>query len=159
NLARSRPWPRGISLLGPERTLVRSEEDGRRSAYERWAEGVRTGAVVVSNGPLLDLTINGRKPGTILDWDGDSTQVKAVAEAGFPRPIEVLELIVNGRVVSTLAGDGERRSLTLSAEIPLRRSAWIAARTRGRRPEGEPERWAHTNPVYVLRARMPVHVP
>src|SRR5262249_28185579 len=70
NLSRFKPWPRAISLLGPERTLVRSEEDGKRSAYECWAEGVRTGAVVVSNGPLLDLTINGRRPGEVLDWVG-----------------------------------------------------------------------------------------
>jgi hypothetical protein len=159
NLASSKPWPRAISLLGPERTLVRSEEDGKRSAYERWAEGVRSGAVVVSNGPLLELSINGRRPGEILDWEQESSRVQAVAEAGFSRPLEVLELIVNGRVVASQVGDGERRGLSLTTAIPLNGSAWIAARVRGRRHPGEPERWAHTNPVYVLRARIPAHVP
>ena len=159
NLTRWKPWPRSIPLLGPERTLVRVEAEGNTSAYERWAEGVRNGAVVVSNGPLLDLTIDGRGPGQVLDWDGESTAIRTIAEAAFSRPIEVLELVVNGRVVSTLTGENERRSLVLRAEVPLRGSAWIAARARGRRLEGEPERWAHTNPVYVLRARAPVHVP
>src|SRR5207247_10018 len=101
NLARSKPWPRSIPLLGPERTLVRGDADAKTSAYDRWAEGVRKGAVVVSNGPLLDLTIDDRGPGQVLDWDGESTEVRAIAEAVFSRPIEALELIVNGRVVSS----------------------------------------------------------
>src|SRR4029453_5079795 len=41
NLSRFKPWPRAISLLGPERTLVKGDGDRNRSAYERWAEGVR----------------------------------------------------------------------------------------------------------------------
>ena len=161
NLPRSKPWPRAIPLLGPERTLVKVDADVNptASAYERWAEGVRKGAVVISNGPLLDLTINGRGPGAILDWDGKSTEVKAVADAWFSRPLERLELLVNGRVVASQVGDGQRRHLTLSAAIPLSDSAWIAARVRGQGREGEPERWAHTNPVYALRARMPVALP
>jgi hypothetical protein len=49
--------------------------------------------------------------------------------------------------------------MTMTAAVPLHESAWIAARVRGRKEEGEPERWAHTNPIYVLRDRRPVHVP
>jgi hypothetical protein len=159
NLPRFKPWPRAIPLLGPERTLVRGQPDDQRSTYERWSEGVRKGAVIVSNGPLLDLAIDGKGPGEVVDWDGASTEVRAVVEAAFSRPIEALELVVNGRVVATQTGDSERHVLSLTAAIPLRASAWVAARARGRRHEGEPERWAHTNPVYVLRARTPVYVP
>src|SRR5262249_20259270 len=63
NMSRSKPWTRAIPLLGPERTLVKGSVNGEGSAYERWAEGVRAGAVVVSNGPLLDLSVNGQAPG------------------------------------------------------------------------------------------------
>src|SRR4051812_10602693 len=76
NLPRARPWPRAIPLLGPERTLVKVDADREGSAYERWAEGVRSGAAVVSNGPLLELTINGRGPGGVVNWDGKSTELK-----------------------------------------------------------------------------------
>src|SRR5262249_11719958 len=62
NLARFKPWPRAVPLLGPERTLVKTNDatDGApgRSAYDVWVEGVRRGAVVVSNGPLLDLVVD-----------------------------------------------------------------------------------------------------
>ena len=159
NLPRARPWPRAIPLLGPERTLVKVDADRDGSAYERWAEGVRGGAAVVSNGPLLDLTINGRGPGAVVNWVDNSTEVKAVAEAWFSRPLERLELIVNGRVVTSQVGDGKGRHLTLTAAIPLNASSWIAARVRGQGREGEPERWAHTNPVYALRDRTPPYLP
>ena len=155
NLPRARPWPRAIPLLGPERTLVKVDADRDGSAYERWAEGVRGGAAVVSNGPLLDLTINGRGPGAVVNWVENSTEVKAVAEAWFSRPLERLELIVNGRVLTSQVGDGKSRHLTLTAAIPLNASSWIAARVRGQGREGEPERWAHTNPVYALRTALP----
>ena len=159
NLPRFKPWPRAIPLLGPERTLVRADVVRDESAYERWAEGVRNGAVVVSNGPLLDLTVNGQRPGAVLNSEGKPTKFKAIAEVWFSRPLEALDLIVNGRTIASQPGDGERRHLTLTAEVPLDDSAWIAARARGQRKDGEPERWAHTNPVYALRDRMPVHVP
>jgi hypothetical protein len=159
NLPRAKPWSRTIPLLGPERTLVKGEADANTSAYERWAEGVRKGAVVVSNGPLLDIAVNGRGPGAILDWNGKSTELRAVAEASFCRPLERLEFVANGRVVASQNGDGRSRLLTLTVPIPIKESAWIAARVRGQDREGEPERWAHTNPVYALRARMPVHLP
>lgn len=159
NLTRYKPWPRAIPLLGPERTLVKTDAESDRSAYERWAEGVRRGAAVVSNGPLLDLTVNGRGPGDVIDWDGRSIEVKAVAEAWFSRPIERLELIVNGRVVASQAGDGKGHHLMISQTVPLNASAWVAARVRGQARQGEPERSAHTNPVYALQARKPPHVP
>ena len=58
--------------------------------------------------------------------------VESFSEVTF----EVLELIVNGRVVSSRSGDGGGRSLTLTAGIPLRGSAWIIARARGRKQAG-----------------------
>jgi hypothetical protein len=159
NLSQFRPWPRAIPLLGPERTLIRGDVVADESAFDRWAKGVRSGAVVVSNGPLLDLTVSGQRPGAVLDWDGKSTTIKAVAEVWFSRPLESLELIVNGRTIASQPGDGLERRLTLAAEIPIDRSSWTAARARGQRREGEPQRLAHTNPVYALRDRIPVLVP
>jgi hypothetical protein len=162
NLGRFRPWPRAIPLLGPERTLVKVE-DGQepqpgRSAYDFWAEGVRRGAAVVSNGPLLDLTIEGRGPGAVVAWRGDSKRVRGEARAVFHRPLEALEIVVNGEVRESSAGDGHQRELRLPFEVPITGSVWVAARVRGRRVGNEPTIQAHTNPVYVLRDRRPVHV-
>ena len=78
----------------------------------------------------------------------------------FHRPLELLEIVVNGKVAATLAGDGRQKELHLPFEIPLNESAWVAARVPGtaRGQRNEPEIQAHANPVYALRDRRPVHV-
>jgi hypothetical protein len=162
NLGRSKPWPRAIPLLGPERTLVKlkGEAGPGRSPYERWVEGVKNGAVVVSNGPLLDLSVDGQGPGAVLAWQGESKSIRGEARASFHRPLELLEIVVNGRVAAALAGDGRQKELHLPFEVPVNESVWVAAWVRGQRlaSANEPEIQAHANPVYVLRDRRPVQV-
>jgi hypothetical protein len=148
--------------MGPERTLVKvggeREPESGRSTYDLWVEGVRRGDVVVSNGPLLDLAVEGQAPGAVVAWRGDSKRIRGEARAVFHRPLEILEVVVNGQVRATQAADGRQRELRLPFEAAVTESAWVAARVRGRRVEGEPSIQAHTNPVYVLRDRRPVHI-
>lgn len=158
-LPRMKPYPRSIPLLGPERTLAKVEGAAEGSAYELWAEAVRQGRVSVSNGPILEFSVDGKEPGSTLDWKEGSTVVQVKTEAWFSRPIEILEVIVNGKVVASERGDGKARHLELSAKLPLAESSWIAARVRGLKTEGEPDRQAHANPVYVLKDRAPVYLP
>jgi hypothetical protein len=164
NLGRFKPWPRAIPLLGPERTLVKvkDRDTGRpgpvRSVYDRWAEGVRRGEAIVTNGPLLDLAVEGEAPGAVVAWQGPSRRVRGEARAGFHRPLDVLEIVVNGQVAATAHGDGQTTELRLAFDIPIAESAWVAARVQARRLAEAPPIQAHTNPVYVLRDRRPVHV-
>jgi hypothetical protein len=147
-----KPWPRTLPLLGPERTLVKARAG--ESAYESWAAGVRAGQAVVSNGPLLELSVNGAAPGATLDSDVAEGEARAV----FHRPISNVEVVVNGQVVAARAGDGKATEVALSFRIPVRESVWVAARAQSPQREGEPEIRAHTNPVYILRSGRPVHV-
>jgi hypothetical protein len=139
-----KPWPHWIPLLGPERTLVKAKTAG--SPYEAWAAGVRAGNVVVSNGPLVEIA-------------ADERLRTGRASARFYRPLEKLEIVVNGRVAAAVAGDGRRTSLDLAFEVPPGPSCWVAARVTARREPGEPEIQAHTNPVYLLEDGKPVQVP
>jgi hypothetical protein len=147
-----KPWPRTLPLLGPERTLVKARAG--ESSYESWAAGVRAGQVVVSNGPLLELTVNGAAPGATLDGDVAEGEARAL----FHRPISNLEIVANGQVVAAHAGDGKATEVALPFRIPVRESLWVAARAQSSQREGEPEIRAHTNPVYVLRGGRPVRV-
>lgn len=151
-----RPWPRALPLLGPERTLVKAEPG--RSAYESWAAGVRKGHVVVSNGPLLEFTSNGVGPGAVVSWDAAATSAEGEVTASFYRPIERVDIVLNGRVVATESGDGQKTELSVRFRIPVTGSSWVAARATARRVEHEPEIWAHSNPVYLLRGNRPVRV-
>jgi hypothetical protein len=121
-------------------------------------EGVKKGANVVTNGPLLDLLVEGQGPGALVDWQGESRTIRGETQAVFHRPLETLDVVVNGKLAATLAGDGRRKELRLPFEIPVNESVWVAARVRGQRVDNEPTIQAHTNPVYVLRERRPVHV-
>jgi hypothetical protein len=147
---RSREWPRAIPLLGPERALVKAKPGA--SAYEAWATGVRAGRVVVSNGPLLDFTVNGKDSGATVNWTGDSITVEASARARSHRPIVKTEILINGRVVASSP------SGAASFSAAVKESSWIAARVQARHEQGEPEIWAHANPIYLLRDNRPVRV-
>jgi hypothetical protein len=122
------------------------------SLYEAWAAGVRAGQVVVSNGPLLDLTVNGSGPGALLNATGT---LQGEAVASFHRPLERLEIIVNGKVEASRDVAGQREA-RLPFRIPRQDSSWVAARVTSPGLQGEPVIQAHTNPVYVLRDGQPV---
>ena len=151
-LSNRKPWPRSIPLLGPERTMVKAAPG--QSAYESWAAGVRAGRAFVTNGPLVELTVNGQEPGAVLD----APKVEGRARVVFHRPIEKLEIIANGQVVATREGDGAATELTLPFAVDTPDSTWIAARASSPKIENEPDIRAHTNPVYVLRGGRPVRV-
>jgi len=138
-----KPWPRWLPLLGPERTLVKARAAG--SPYDAWAAGVRSGNVVVSNGPLLEMQV-------------DKATGAATASASFFRPLVNLEIVSNGVVIAAIAGDGKRTRLTVSTQLKCDQSCWVAARTVARKDDGEPDIQAHTNPVYLPVGGRPVMV-
>ena len=156
NIGRFDSWPLAFPLLGPERALVKAAPG--ESAYEAWAAGVRKGAVVISNGPLLDFAVQGRAPGEVIRWDGDAIEATGVATGKFHRPIERLEIVANGRVVASREGGDGETELSLPFQVSLPESAWVAARAQARHNEGEPEIWAHANPVYLLQDGSPVYI-
>jgi hypothetical protein len=155
NIGRWETWPRIFPLLGPERALVQAEPG--ESAYDAWAAGIRRGAAVVTNGPLLEFSIDDKTSGAVVDWQGASKTVRGTATVVFHRPIEKLEIIVNGEVVASQPGDTQRTELTLPFETTIQESAWISARAKASSREKEPEIWAHANPVYLLKDGQPVY--
>jgi hypothetical protein len=138
-LGRAIPWPKYMPVLGPERTLVKGRAGD--SAWTVWAAGVKKGEVVVSNGPLAEVRVEGGR-------------VKAVGS--FFRPLERLAIVRNGKVIAEVRGDGKRERLEVEAAVETGESAWFAAHSVGQKAAGEPEMQAHTNPVFVLREGKPV---
>jgi hypothetical protein len=138
-LGRRGPWPRWMPLLGPERALVKRRAG--ESSYDAWARGIRSGEVIVSNGPLVELELR-----------GDT----AAARARFWRPLETLDIVRNGEVIASIKGDGQRTALTAEARIDCPASCWIAARTSAQHEKDEPELRAHTGPQYLLKDSKPV---
>ncbi len=93
---------------------------------DSWIEAVRQGRTFVTTGPMLELAVNGRPPGTVLAaGTGDRITVKARAWGELPgrQPVR-LKLVSFGQVLKEVSGPG---ALELSAEIHVERSCWVTA--------------------------------
>lgn len=116
---------------------------------DRWFDAVRRGNTFVSNGLMLDFTVNGARPGDEVDVKDDHPlRVKACAWGDPRRDLPAkLEIIVHGVPVRTITPDlAGQKSLQADFTIPPGNGFWIAALAEGR--DGTR---AHTTPVYVVR--------
>jgi hypothetical protein len=143
----------GPSLPGVERYYVKLPGEFDADA---WYAAFRSGRVFVTNGPLLDFSVNDAEMGQeIRVRSGERLEVTAVAQLNPDiDALGRLEVIVQGDVVTTERGGGDR--VELRTALTADRSMWIAVRALGRRePDSEgPVRHlsaiAHSAPIYVI---------
>ncbi len=117
--------------------------------FDSWRASFHAGHTFVSNGPIIDLTVNGRIPGDELDVTKGSTLSITARAFGHAEqvPLEKLEIVAHGRVLKSVTADEPGQSteqLFVQMELPVEHGVWIAARA-----QAEPEQAAHTTPVYV----------
>ncbi|MCB1232920.1 MAG: CehA/McbA family metallohydrolase, partial [Verrucomicrobiae bacterium] len=144
--------------LGFGRVYVRMPD--RTFDFDEWLDGLKAGRSFVTTGPMLFLTVNEAHPGSQIAWDPDSDAAQGSEDEGdgvpvivrveCERPIEKLELVVNGDIVPLEIGGpiGARAAHSAMARtrVKVERSSWIAARVFTKTDEGRP-RFAHTAPV------------
>jgi hypothetical protein len=144
----------GPSLPGVERYYVKLPGSFDADA---WYAAFRAGRVFVTNGPMLDFTINGADMGQEVRVSrGARLDVAAVAQLNPDiDKLGRLELIVHGDVVATERSAGGDR-LEMRQSITAERSMWVAARALGARevePMGQVNTLgaiAHSAPIYVI---------
>ena len=119
---------------------------------DAWFEAVRRGRTFVTNGPMIEFSVEDALPGdeVKLPWHdrGRQLRVKARAwgNAGRMLPTE-LEIIRHGEVIRKATPDSDSQSeLALDFEVDAEFGFWIAARATG--SDGSQ---AHTTPVYVVQ--------
>jgi len=138
----------GPTLPGVERTYVKLDAPFSADA---WYAGFRRGHAYVTNGPLIELTINGRQMGDELHVTRGA-QLDVVADARLNPDVDKLdrlELIVLGDVsVRESAGGSDRIHVqkTLTAD----HSMWVALRAYGQHQEPQFTTVAHSAPIYVI---------
>ena len=89
-------------------------------------DAVREGRSFVTNGPMLDFTVEGVGPGGTVQG---GTRLAFAIDASSSAPVEQIEVLVNGRVVwSGGRLEGSRRYMG-TVDVPA--GGWIAARARG----------------------------
>ena len=117
----------------------------RRGVHLRLvARGLRAGRTF-SNGPLLELTVNGQRPGALLNASG---RLQVAASAVSRLSFDTLQIIKDGEVVAEQASI-QGQEARLEREIPVECGGWIAARVLSRtRTHANYPVFAHTSPVY-----------
>ncbi len=142
-------------LLGGDRVYVHVPG---KFTYEKWIENYKSGKSFATNGPMLELTVDGRRPGEELQLKSPA-RVSIRAEATALWPLDQLEIVANGRVVASQKATGDRHRIVYSGNVSLERSSWIAARVTGpdhRMLVNDRYAFAHTSPVYCLVANQPI---
>ena len=116
-----------------------------------WYDAFEGGRTFVTNGPLLELTVNGEGMGREVRVPRGTKLTVAAAAKLNPDvdALDRLELVVYGDVVDS-ASAGGRDTVALTKEIVADRSMWIAARAYGARQDARNTTIAHSAPVYVV---------
>jgi hypothetical protein len=147
--------------IGAVRTYVRCGE----LELPAIAAAYRAGHTFASNGPLIDLKVDGAGPGDEITLGENKQSVRMDVEAVSIGQLERVEVIINGQTARTLAATEPHR-IAGTFSWPVAESLWIAAKATG--PEdphlaAELEgreigagQFAHTSPVYVLVQGRPI---
>jgi hypothetical protein len=113
--------------------------------YDSWLAGLRAGRTFVSNGPLIELSVNRQGPGAVLDVTGP---LQVAASAVSRLPFDKLQIVQDGEIVAEQTAV-EGRQARLEREIPVEHSGWVAARVLSRATtHAAYPVFAHTGPVY-----------
>ena len=138
--------------LGSLRTYAKLNPN-RPFTYENWAKAVRAGCTISTNGPLMDMCVDGRHIGDTIKMPsgGGTVEVQALAESAWK--VGDIEILLNGKVVARESARRGAQKLTISTKVAVPGSGWIAARSSG--VGGTPAQYmaAHTSPVYVQCAK------
>ena len=118
-------------------------------SYESWLEALVQGRTFITNGPILELTVNGKDIGdTVLTEPHATVSVQVKWNSHYP--INELEVISSGNVQLKRTFEDGSHSGSLESAVTVAGDGWIAARVGSdTRDSFDQTIWAHTSPVYV----------
>lgn len=120
---------------------------GSQFSVDAWYKQLRASRTFVTNGPMLELEVNGHPMGSMIEArHGDA--MKIVASASLNPDLETLdrlELVVHGKVVAVANKVSAVNSISMEYLLFADKGVWIAARA-----YGIDQAAAHTAPVYLV---------
>ena len=147
------------SLRGPvgmNRVFVKS---GGPLDHRRWLAALKRGRSFATNGPLLGFQLGGKDVGDELKLPaGGRTLTARISLRSFV-PIDQLEIIGNGKVVSQVPLTGDRTTISTTVSLPVSTSGWYLLRARGKGsayPVLDVYPYATTSPIYVIVGEQPI---
>ena len=79
---------------------------GKNFGVDEWLRGLKAGRSLVTTGPILFATVNGKLPGETFSLkrppgDGIAVDIESISE----KPIAQIEILVNGELVESVVPD------------------------------------------------------
>ncbi|MER8440096.1 hypothetical protein NKH36_31285 [Mesorhizobium sp. M1312] len=141
------------ALLGGVRTYAKLADND--FTFKNWMDCVRGGDTFISVGPLVNSTVEGRRPGSkvslpstggtiTVHWEIESVSVRTLA----------VEVVCNGLVWESVSYD--QLSATGHYSFHVAESCWVALRVRGSVAGRQSDIAAHTSSVFVDVGERPI---
>jgi hypothetical protein len=116
---------------------------------DRWFDAVRRGHTFVTDGPMMEFTVDERLPGDQIDVKSDKplrVKARVWGDPGASLPSR-LDIVRNGETIKSIEPtDPTQTELKLEFDVDPANGFWIAARA-----EGADGTRAHTTPIYVVK--------
>jgi TolB protein len=147
------------SLRGPvgmNRVFVRS---GRPLEHRRWLSALKAGRSFATNGPLLQFSLAGKSLGDEVRLASGGGELVARIRLHSFVPVDHLEVVSNGQVLTEVPLAGDRTRAVTSVRIPIRESGWYLLRARGNKavyPVLDVYPYATTSAIYVVVGGRPI---
>jgi hypothetical protein len=130
-------------------------------SYQDWFRALKAGRSFATNGPMLFLTVNSRKPGdTIQIPAGGGSPAKPLsvhAEVSSANELDRLEIVWKGKVVNTISAPPQSHGLKADFDMLPDDTGWLVARAFEKPTQSIC--FAHTSPVYINMGRSSGIVP
>jgi len=137
-----------IDVPGAVRNYVHLE---KRFTPQAWLDGLKAGRTFVTNGPILEFTVNGRSMGSELHMKSGEALViggKARINPDIDR-LDRLELIEQGDIVKAVSSPTGSQDLSFRYEIPATHGTWFVLRAHGKQEKKHGNVVAMSAPIYV----------
>ena len=133
-----------LGVPGAERNYVYL---GDSFAVDDWYEQLAASRTFVTNGPLLELEVNGQPMGSTIELNPGADIVISATAASSPggERLDRLELVAQGDVVATASEVSPDNTLALEYSMTADSGMWLALRA-----FGQEQSKAHSAPVYVV---------
>jgi len=119
---------------------------------EAWLVNLRKGRTFATNGPLVELRLNGKMIGDVVSLPVGKQEVTFAAALRSIVPVEHLEIVCNGAVAKEITLTGDRTIADAKGTITLDKSGWCVLRAwnqNGTHPVLDLYPYATTSPIYI----------
>ncbi|HYM12516.1 MAG TPA: CehA/McbA family metallohydrolase [Bryobacterales bacterium] len=137
-------------ILGADRTYAYL---GPKLDYGAWVDAIRAGHTFMTNGPLLDFHIDGRMPGDEIRLPAEGGTIEIDGKLKSLVPLEKFEVWNNGKVIESLAPQGNAPAAEIHKRIQVNHSGWYTLRATGSKSERPTDDFfplAETGAIYVM---------